>query len=154
VKVVLVAVLWLAAISTAVASVVRLDEPYASARHALAAAGWKVTDYALDEDLDETPQGKQADEDLRAGYRDHDMPEVGACFPTGLGQCFAVWRKRDRLMVIELPSTDTFDRKRPPQVYFYYQTRLHRADRPTRVDWDIRSADIIPGTHPKWRRQW
>ena len=132
---------------------VREEMPYFEARKLLLAEGWKPTDYAIENDAP-TPEAKALDETLRAEWVALGAREVGGCFPTGLGMCFAIWTRHDELFVVELPS----EAKRNSRVYFYYQVRLHRQHkpywRPSRSDWDMRSADVIPGSHPKWRRQW
>jgi hypothetical protein len=127
---------------------------YYQARINLRASGWAPTNYAKEEDKSETAEGEKLDELMRAEFVKLGWTEVGACFPTGLGQCFGIWRRRDKLLVIELLS----DPKVCTHIYFYYQVRLHQSlkngTRPTREEWDMRSADIVRDSHPKWRRQW
>jgi hypothetical protein len=126
----------------------------------LAASGWHQTDYAVERD-EPTPEAKASDEALRSDFLKQGMSEVGSCFPAGLGQCFAIWRKGRRILIVEvLPGAEDVPRNNPrsvPKTYFYYQTRIPEAfvgHRIRREIWDLRSANIIPGTHPKWRRQW
>lgn len=135
--------------ATADAQVLKLDTRYDRARPSIQAAGWKPTDYAVETDY-ATPNDKAAKLAEHAAFKKLHMPEAGSCFGTGLGQCFGIWRKANRVLVVELVDGP----HGVPQIYFYYQARLHQPGRPVRAGWDLRSADIVPGTHPKWRRQW
>ncbi len=121
--------------------------PYVEARHILLAQRWTPSDYATDAE-----KGDDLAATLKAEFVKRGATEVGSCFPTGDGQCFGIWRRGDRLMIIE-SSNEGIDPVAGPTVYFYYQARLHgadyRAQKPGREVWDPRSADVIQGTYPE-----
>ncbi len=123
---------------------------YIEARRELSASGWTPTNYATAEY--ETDGAKDLDNVLRSEFLKRGAPEVGSCFPTGMAQCFGIWRKGDRLLVVE-STYEGYDPKIGPDVYFYYQVRLHglstKGGTPTRDDWDPRSADMVPGSYPR-----
>jgi len=125
---------------------------YLAARHALLASGWAPTKYAPS---DVQSEGKELDDRLREPFLKIGAPEVGSCYPTGLGQCFGIWRKRSLRFVIE-SRPEGFDPNSGPTVYFYYQVRLHGTSAtgnvPGRNEWDPRSADIVPGSFPAGQR--
>jgi hypothetical protein len=124
--------------------------PYAEARDRLLASGWLPTDYAT-ADPDMSSDAKERDNELRAEFIKRGAPEVGSCVPTGLGQCFGIWRKGQRLFVVESRS-EGYDPQTGPDVSYFYQVRLHSPLRiramPARTVWDPRSADIVPGSFP------
>ncbi len=118
------------------------------ARKILLEAGWSPTSYAEAS----MPSGsKGLDDDLSADFLKRGAPEVGACFGTGLDQCFGIWRRKDRLFIVE--SLGEYDPAIGPTVYFFYQVKLHglaaTAGVPTRDEWDPRSADVVPNSVPK-----
>jgi hypothetical protein len=128
------------------ASQLKVDMPYVEAREVLAASGWAPTNFAPADALD-----RELDDYLRADFLKRGMPEVGSCFGTGAGQCFAIWQRRNRLMVVE-SRLEGFDPTTGPTVYFFYEVRLHHSvsknSPPPRDDWDPRSADVVPGSSP------
>src|SRR5216683_1555322 len=136
--------------SAAVAPRLKVGMAYVEAREVLLALGWMPTNYSPD---DVPTTAKDLDDYLRAEFLKRGASEVGSCFPTGMGQCFGIWRRQNRLLVVE-SRYEGYDPTVGPDVYFFYQVRLALSDKravPTRKEWDPRSADIVPGSFPKGR---
>jgi hypothetical protein len=134
--------------TAAEATQLTLGMPYMKARDVLLSAGWSPTGYA---EAGVSSGEKELDDALRSDFLKRGAPEVGACFGTGIGQCFGIWRKKSRLFVIE--SLQEYKPEVGPSVYFFYEVQLHGQSAlggvPNRQEWDPRSADVLSGTFPE-----
>jgi hypothetical protein len=131
-------------------SLLHVDMPYVEARKTLRAHNWSPTDYAH-RDMSVTDNAAEMDDTLRSPFVSRGAPEVGACFPTGLGQCFAIWTKGNRVLVLESRS-EGFKPISGPTVFYYYEVApsgIKKGLPLTRQDWDYRSANVVPNSYPK-----
>lgn len=131
-------------------SLLRVDMPYMQARQLLLSQHWSPTNYA--HESESNTDMKNDDDFLRSDFLKRGAPEVGACFGTGMGQCFAVWEKGKRILIVESRS-EGFSPETGPTVYFFYEVSPARTKGKgaplTRDDWDPRSANVVPNTYPK-----
>ena len=65
-----------------------------------------------------------------------------------MSQCFAVWRKGARVLVVE-SRNEGYDARTGSTVYLFYEVPASAAL--TRETWDLRSVAAIPGSYPKSR---
>src|SRR5476649_2406634 len=84
--------------SAADAPRLKIGMAYAEARQVLLALGWMPTHYSPD---DVPITARDLDDHLRVEFVKRGAPEVGSCFPTGLPLCFGIWRRQNRLLVVE-----------------------------------------------------
>jgi len=137
----------LASSQCAIAQTVRLTigMPYMKARALLLSSGWTPTTYA---EAGNSTWEQQQDDYLRSDFIQRGATEVGACFGTGMDQCFGIWRNKTQLFVVE--SLGEYKPETGPSVYFFYRVQLHGKSAlggvPSRLEWDPRSADVIPGS--------
>lgn len=132
----------------------RVGMPSMAAHRALEKQGWRLTGIAVAAD-DTNPNTAELAATLRQPFTDCGALEVGSCVPTGLGQCFRLWRKDRRLFVVL--SRSEFDPKTGPTLLFFHEVAL-KASLPddAKVDrdqWDPRITHWVPGSFPQgsWR---